>query len=220
MSHTFIVFAPPSFSSFRFLVHIHLCVNFRRVRYFGWPFVLLVYLFTNSPQRRIRSSSHFRRVPASESDIAVPVATNDDADDDDEGQQSATSWDPNDVVPFPPHPIMPYHDIASLLTIDYDSDSNSSATANLPKGYVSSEGWSASSRSGHRTNDGGAVTALSSMTVIGYYAAWQWYDNAERAAPTNMEFSKVDRVNYAFFQADVSGAVWGTDSWADPIVLL
>jgi SHAQKYF class myb-like DNA-binding protein len=46
-----------------------------------------------------------------------------DVDNDDNGQQSATLWDPN------------------------DSDSNSSATANLPKGYVSSEGWLASSRS-------------------------------------------------------------------------
>ena len=26
-------------------------------------------------------------------------------------------------------------------------------------------------------------------------------------------------VNFAFFQTDITGAVWGTDSWADPIVL-
>lgn len=26
-------------------------------------------------------------------------------------------------------------------------------------------------------------------------------------------------VNFAFFQTDTSGAIWGTDSWADPIVL-
>ena len=58
------------------------------------------------------------------------------------------------------------------------------------------------------------------MRVIGYYAAWQWYDNSERAKPSNMEFAKVDRVNYAFFQTDEGGSIWGTDSWADPIILL
>jgi chitinase len=29
----------------------------------------------------------------------------------------------------------------------------------------------------------------------------------------------VHLVNFAFFQTDTSGAIWGTDSWADPIVL-
>ena len=57
-------------------------------------------------------------------------------------------------------------------------------------------------------------------TVIGYYAIWQLYDNTERAKPTNMEFSKVDRVNYAFFQTDAMGNIWGTYSWVDPITIL
>jgi len=84
----------------------------------------------------------------------------------------------------------------------------SSTNKDLPEAYTSSEGWSSKTRS-NRTK-----------TVIGYYAIWQLYDNGERAKPTNMQFNKVDRVNYAFFQTDVTGNIWGTDSWADPITLL
>ena len=39
-----------------------------------------------------------------------------------------------------------------------------------------------------------------SKTVIGYYASWQWYDRNKYADPTNIQFSKYDRINYAFFQ--------------------
>ena len=35
----------------------------------------------------------------------------------------------------------------------------------------------------------------------------------------NMKFQKVDRVNYAFFQTNSQGEIWGTDSWADPLNL-
>jgi chitinase len=31
--------------------------------------------------------------------------------------------------------------------------------------------------------------------------------------------AKVDRVNYAFFQTNPDGDIWGTDPWADPILL-
>ena len=63
-------------------------------------------------------------------------------------------------------------------------------------------------------------------TIVGYYASWQWYDRYELsriyvlqaniiltlvvcfrnklAAPENMDFTKVQRVNYAFFQTDTS----------------
>jgi GH18 family chitinase len=34
-----------------------------------------------------------------------------------------------------------------------------------------------------------------------------------------MDFKKVSRVNYAFFQTDGDGYIFGTDSWADPNVL-
>jgi len=55
--------------------------------------------------------------------------------------------------------------------------------------------------------------------VIGYYASWQWYDRAKLTKPQNMDFNKVTRVNYAFFQVDEDGSIWGTDEWADPRVL-
>jgi hypothetical protein len=45
------------------------------------------------------------------------------------------------------------------------------------------------------------------------------YDRNKLAAPSNMDFTKLQRVNYAFFQTDTSGNIWGTDSWGDPNVL-
>jgi chitinase len=66
----------------------------------------------------------------------------------------------------------------------------------------------------------GLTTAVSpNKTVIGYYASWQWYDRSKLAEPKNMDFSKVTRVNFAFFQTDTNGYLSGTDSWADPQVL-
>ncbi|EJK66925.1 hypothetical protein THAOC_12102, partial [Thalassiosira oceanica] len=40
------------------------------------------------------------------------------------------------------------------------------------------------------------------------------YDRNKLAAPENMDFTKVQRVNFAFFQNDEEGNIWGTDSWA------
>ena len=45
------------------------------------------------------------------------------------------------------------------------------------------------------------------------------YDRAKLAKPQNMNFSKVQRVNFAFFQTNVNGDIWGTDSWADANLL-
>eukprot|EP00554_Chaetoceros_debilis_P007329 CAMPEP_0194076696 /NCGR_PEP_ID=MMETSP0149-20130528/3460_1 /TAXON_ID=122233 /ORGANISM="Chaetoceros debilis, Strain MM31A-1" /LENGTH=1024 /DNA_ID=CAMNT_0038757527 /DNA_START=190 /DNA_END=3264 /DNA_ORIENTATION=+ len=56
-------------------------------------------------------------------------------------------------------------------------------------------------------------------TIIGYYASWQQYPRGGIAKPENMDFSKVDRVNFAFFQTDVNGFIYGTDKWGDPLVL-
>lgn len=50
-------------------------------------------------------------------------------------------------------------------------------------------------------------------TIIGYYASWQWYDREKLASPMNMDFTKVQRVNFAFFQTDTDGNLYGTDSW-------
>jgi hypothetical protein len=32
--------------------------------------------------------------------------------------------------------------------------------------------------------------------------------------PKNVDFSKYDRINYAFFQPDKEGNIYGTDEWA------
>jgi chitinase len=56
-------------------------------------------------------------------------------------------------------------------------------------------------------------------TIISYYASWQWYDREQLAKPSSMDHSKVTRYNFAFFQTDEKGNIWGTDSWADAIVL-
>ena len=56
-------------------------------------------------------------------------------------------------------------------------------------------------------------------TIVGYYPSWQWYDRAKLAKPQNMDFTKVQRVNFAFFQTNENGDLWGTDSWADPNLL-
>ena len=56
-------------------------------------------------------------------------------------------------------------------------------------------------------------------TVIGYYASWQWYDRDKFADPSRIDFTKYDRINYAFFQPDARGDLFGTDEWADPQLL-
>eukprot|EP00804_Cyclotella_cryptica_P000024 CCRYP_013705-RC/>CCRYP_013705-RC protein AED:0.23 eAED:0.23 QI:1063/1/1/1/0.77/0.7/10/266/585 len=56
-------------------------------------------------------------------------------------------------------------------------------------------------------------------TVSAYYASWQWYDRNKLATPENIDFGKIDRVNFAFFQTNQNGDLWGTDSWADPQLL-
>jgi len=55
--------------------------------------------------------------------------------------------------------------------------------------------------------------------MIAYYASWQWYDRANHAKPSNLDHTKVTRYNFAFFQPTTTGEIFGTDSWADPIVL-
>ena len=44
-------------------------------------------------------------------------------------------------------------------------------------------------------------------------------DQDKLADPRNMDFRKVQRVNYAFFQIDVAGNIFGTDPWGDPNLL-
>lgn len=67
--------------------------------------------------------------------------------------------------------------------------------------------------------DPDAVYRGHDKTIIGYYASWQWYDRDGVAAPANMDFTKITRANFAFFQITTEGDIYGTDSWADPITL-
>ena len=53
-----------------------------------------------------------------------------------------------------------------------------------------------------------------------FYISRQWYDRDSLAKPSNLDHSKVTRYNFAFFQINEKGDIWGTDSWADSIVLL
>jgi hypothetical protein len=53
-------------------------------------------------------------------------------------------------------------------------------------------------------------------TVIRYYALWQWYDCNKLTDPINVDFAKYTWINYAFFQPDSQGNLYGTDKWADP----
>ena len=47
--------------------------------------------------------------------------------------------------------------------------------------------------------------------LTGSYAVWQWYDRNNLASPGNIDFNKLSRVNYAFFQTDGDGYLFGTD---------
>jgi len=55
--------------------------------------------------------------------------------------------------------------------------------------------------------------------LSGDYAAWQWYDRDSLSSPTNLQLHKYSRINYAFFQPDSDGYIFGMDSWADPNIL-
>ena len=45
------------------------------------------------------------------------------------------------------------------------------------------------------------------------------YDRNALAKPINLDHSKVTHYNFACFQTNVNGNIWGTDAYADPIVL-
>jgi hypothetical protein len=121
------------------------------------------------------------------------------------------SWTNADVTTFPLPQLQPYDLVQEETT--------------LPKEFISQEGWSSQTRSSSSSTspDGGSSNTGSSngcKKVIGYYANWRWYSNQERPSPQNMQFTKVDRINFAFFQTNVLGEIWGTDVWADAGILL
>lgn len=118
------------------------------------------------------------------------------------------SWSKEDITNFPLPQLQPY-DLAQQVQHTSSSSTSTASETSIPRDFISQEGWSSQSR---RSNKG--------KKVIGYYANWQWYSNQERPAPVNMQFTKVDRVNFAFFQLSVNGEIWGTDVWADGGILL
>jgi hypothetical protein len=69
------------------------------------------------------------------------------------------------------------------------------------------------------TTNTAVVPHGTSKKIIGYYAGWQWYDRNKLADPANIDFRKLQRINYAFFQFDAAGELYGIDSWGDPQVL-
>lgn len=110
------------------------------------------------------------------------------------------SWSKEDVTSFPLPQLQPY---------DLAQKSSSTEETSLPREFISQEGWSTQTRRQHNNKK-----------VIGYYTNWQWYANQERASPVNMQFSKLDRVVFAFFQMSEGGEIWGVDDWADGGILL
>jgi GH18 family chitinase len=42
----------------------------------------------------------------------------------------------------------------------------------------------------------------------------QYYDRNSFAVPKNFDFTKYTRINFAFFQTNADGDIWGTDEWA------
>ena len=107
------------------------------------------------------------------------------------------AWDPSQIKPYPTPPL-------SVLDEFLATDPKNNNETKVPKPFKSGEGWSVATRP---------------KTLIGYYASWRWYHNSERSKPSNMKFQKVDRVNYAFFQTNPEGDIWGTDAFADPVIL-
>jgi GH18 family chitinase len=108
------------------------------------------------------------------------------------------AWDPSQIITYPRPLLTPVDEFLAL-------DPKNNNDTKVPREFKSQEGWSVASRK-HKT-------------LTGYYASWRYYANQERTKPMNMKFQKVDRVNYAFFQTNPDGDIWGTDPWADPLNL-
>ena len=108
-------------------------------------------------------------------------------------------YDPNVVIPPPSPPPTPQEIISSV---------------SIPVSLPSQQQMSSNS-----SNNSQSSAGSHGKTIVGYYASWQWYDRNKKAAPENMDFTKVQRVNFAFFQINELGQMWGTDAWGDPNLL-
>lgn len=55
--------------------------------------------------------------------------------------------------------------------------------------------------------------------IIGYYPSWQMYKRNGLVSPASLDYDKYTILNYSFFQTDLKGNLYGTDAWADSILL-
>src|SRR6478609_1095807 len=55
--------------------------------------------------------------------------------------------------------------------------------------------------------------------IIGYYPSWQMYKRGGLVKPENVDYSKYTILMYSFFAPDTNVVLWGTDAWADTILL-
>eukprot|EP00970_Alexandrium_tamarense_P003844 scaffold625_cov202-Alexandrium_tamarense.AAC.21 len=95
----------------------------------------------------------------------------------------------------------------------YSNPGGVNITNEMPDGSATNEEGDTLSQMTH------TLSSARQRLLTGNYAAWQWYDRSNLASPSNLKLSKVSRINYAFFQTDSEGYIFGTDSWADPNVL-
>lgn len=56
-----------------------------------------------------------------------------------------------------------------------------------------------------------SITIITTCSMITQMLHLLRYDRDKLASPANMDFSKVTRVNFAFFQTNEQGDIWGTD---------
>ncbi|MFN3405039.1 MAG: glycoside hydrolase family 18 protein [Cytophagaceae bacterium] len=64
------------------------------------------------------------------------------------------------------------------------------------------------------------VTVVSKCRqIIGYYPSWQMYKRGGLVTPMTFRYDKYTILNYSFFQCDTLGNLFGTDFWADSILL-
>jgi len=123
-------------------------------------------------------------------------------------------------IKFSPRPVASDVPSQSPSNSSQPSSTSTSTSPSLSPS-ISSAPSEPSKISSHTSQPSNDPTSRGSYdAVVGaYYASWQWYDRSKKAAPQNLDFTKVDRVYFAFFQTNEDGFIWGTDSWADPIVL-
>ena len=65
-----------------------------------------------------------------------------------------------------------------------------------------------------------ALTHSDLIATCIFWRLFLQYDRSKLAKPSNIDFRKVGRINFAFFQCNEMGFIWGTDAWADSNLLV